>query len=165
MRYIRPSFPFVLLLLLSAPAFAQARKSTAPAISDRAPSAVRTVTITSGDDMKYSLTRITARRGETLRIRLSATGAIPKIVMAHNVVIVKPGTNLPKFIEAGAPFRAEDFIAPTLKGAVLAQTRLAGPGETVELIFKVPAKPAIYPFVCTFAGHFASGMSGTITVK
>ena len=31
--------------------------------------------------------------------------------------------------------------------------------------FKIPAKPGRYPFVCTFSGHFASGMVGTIVVR
>jgi azurin len=52
-----------------------------------------------------------------------------------------------------------------MKASVLAQTRFAGPGEVVELTFKVPAKAATYPFVCTFAVHFAAGMAGTIVVK
>jgi azurin len=156
---------FIGVLCLSAFASAQALKSSAPAVSDRAPAQPRTITITGGDDMKYSLTTITAKRGETLKIRLTSKGTIPKVAMAHNVVILKPGTNAAKFIDAGVAFRQFDFIAPALKSSVLAQTPFAGPGETVELTFKVPAQAATYPFVCTFAGHFAAGMSGTIVVK
>ena len=165
MRYFRLSFIVIAMTLVSTSAFAQALKSTAPKMSDRVPNAVRTVTITSGDDMKYSITRITAKRGETIRIKLTSTGTVPKIAMAHNAVILKPGTNVAKFVEAGAMFRAEDFINPALKASVLAQTKFAVPGETVELIFKVPAAAAIYPFVCTFPGHLSAGMTGTIVVK
>ena len=115
--------------------------------------------------MKYSITRITAKPGETLRIRLTSKGTLPKIAMAHNVVILAAGTNVAKFIDAGVTFRQTDFIAPATKASVLAQTRFAGPGEVVELTWKVPAKPATYPFVCTFSGHFAAGMVGSIVVK
>jgi len=35
----------------------------------------------------------------------------------------------------------------------------------VETTFKVPAKPGRYAFLCTFPGHFALGMRGTLVVK
>jgi azurin len=165
MRMFRLSSMFIAVLSLSAAASAQALKTAAPAATDRTPAQARTITITGGDDMKYNVTTITAKRGETLKIRLTSKGTIPKVAMAHNVVILKPGTNVAKFIDAGVAFRQDDFIAPALKSTVLAQTSFAGPGETVELTFKVPAKAATYPFVCTFSGHFAAGMAGTIVVK
>jgi uncharacterized cupredoxin-like copper-binding protein len=31
--------------------------------------------------------------------------------------------------------------------------------------FTVPKKPGVYTFICTFPGHFAGGMKGTLTVK
>ena len=70
-----------------------------------------------------------------------------------------------KFIDAGVTFRQDDFIAPAMKSSVLAKTAFAGPGETVEVIFEVPQKAGSYPYVCTFSGHFAAGMTGTIVVK
>ena len=42
---------------------------------------------------------------------------------------------------------------------------MAGPGETVEVTVKMPAAPAAYPYICTFPGHFAAGMRGTIIAK
>jgi azurin len=49
--------------------------------------------------------------------------------------------------------------------SVIAKTALAGPGETVQITFVVPAKPGRYPFICTFAGHYQAGMKGTLVVK
>ena len=124
----------------------------------------RTVEITGGDEMTYSVTTIRARAGESLRIRFSSKGTIPKIAMAHNVVVLKLGTDAAKFVNDGAPFRQTDFIAPAMKDAVIAKTAFAGPGEKVEVVFTVPAKPGRYPFVCSFPGHFAAGMKGTLVV-
>ena len=31
--------------------------------------------------------------------------------------------------------------------------------------FVAPTKPGKYMFICTFPGHFAGGMTGTLTVK
>ena len=115
--------------------------------------------------MKYSLTTITARRGETLRIRLMSKGTIPKIAMAHNVVVLKLGTDVLKLLKDGAPHRGTDFIPPAMADAVIAKTPFAGPGETVQVTFTVPAKPVRYPFICTFAGHYQAGMKGTLIVK
>ena len=115
--------------------------------------------------MKYNITTINAKRGETIRIVLKSIGTLPKIAMAHNVVVLKAGADQIKFTQAGMMARDTDFIAPALKNQVLAATGMAGPGETVEVTFKVPATAGNYPYICTFPGHFAAGMKGQIVVK
>jgi azurin len=130
-----------------------------------AASGARTIDISASDDMKYSVTEIRAKAGEQIRIRLISKGTLPKIAMAHNVVVLKVGTDVTKFITAGAADRDTDFIAPSMKAAVIAKTPFAGPGETVQVVFAAPAKPGRYPFVCTFAGHFQAGMKGTLIVN
>jgi len=125
----------------------------------------RTIDIVPSDDMKYNVATVTARPGEQIRIRLVAKGTIPKIAMAHNVVVLKPGTDIPKLLADGAAHRATDFIPPTMIGSVIAKTALAGPGESVQVTFAVPAKPGRYPFICTFAGHYQAGMKGTLVVR
>lgn len=142
-----------------APAKKAATAKTAPA------GAVRTVEIVGTDDMKFDVTTITAKRGEQLRVRLTSKGTMPKIAMAHNFVLLKLGTSQIKFAEAAAQARANDFIPPGMKDRVIAYTGLAGPGETVEVIFKVPSAAGSYPYLCTFPGHFAAGMRGTLVVK
>ena len=52
-----------------------------------------------------------------------------------------------------------------MKAEVVAATALAGPGETVDVTFKVPAAAGSYPFICSFPGHFTAGMKGTLVVK
>lgn len=138
---------------------------TAPAQKPAEKGAVRTIEIIGTDDMKYSVTTITAKPGERLRIRLITKGAMPKIAMAHNFVLLKLGTSPVKFVTAGATFRDSDFVAPEMKDTVIAKTALAGAGEMVETTFTVPAKPGSYPYLCTFPGHFQAGMRGTLAVK
>jgi azurin len=125
----------------------------------------RTITVVGTDDMKYSVTTITAKPGETIQIRLTSKGKIPKVAMAHNVVLLKIGTNIDKLLADGAAHRATDFIAPASMGAVIAKTAMAGPGETVQVTVKVPEKPGRYPYICTFSGHYQAGMKGTLVVK
>ena len=89
---------------------------------------------------------------------------MPKIAMAHNLVILKPKTDAAAFSNAGAMHRAAGFIAPDQKANVIAATALAGNGETVEVTFKVPAA-GNNQFICTFPGHFVAGMTGTLVVS
>jgi azurin len=125
----------------------------------------RTITIVSSDDMKYDTTTIAAKPGETLHIRLTPKGTMPKIAMSHNFVLLKLGTDPAAFVAAGAQARATDYIAPEKKAQVIASTPMAGNGETVETTFKVPTVAGSYPYVCTFPGHFLAGMKGTLVVK
>jgi azurin len=153
----------VSVALLSTPAPADQAK---PAAGQAKPAAgaVRTIEITGGDDMKYNVTEITAKAGETIKIRLTSKGTLPKVAMAHNVVVLKSAAKQLDFVNAAAMARATDFIPANMKDQVLAATGLAGPGESVEVTLKVPAAGS-YPFLCTFPGHFAAGMKGTLIVK
>ena len=174
----------VSLMLAAAPAISQgtagkpapppppAKATTAkPADAGQKPAAgaaakgVRTIELIGTDDMKFNLTNITAKPGEQLRVRLTVKGAMPKIAMAHNFVLLKKGAAQTDFINASVQARATDYIPPDKKGDVIAHTGLAGAGETVEVTFKVPATPGDYPYLCTFPGHAQAGMRGTLAVK
>ena len=142
-----------------------ASASLSPTVVRTAADPPRTIDIVATDDMKYSVNTFTARPGEQLRVRLAAKGKIPKIAMAHNVVVLKLGTNVLKLLKDGAPSRQTDFIPPEMMSNVIAKTPFAGPGEAVQMTFTVPAKPGKYPYICTFAGHYQAGMKGTLIVK
>jgi azurin len=84
--------------------------------------------------------------------------------MAHNFVLLKKGTDAKAFADQAMKAQATGYIAAALKAQVLASTGLAGPGETVQVTFKVPTAPGKYEFICSFPGHFAAGMKGTLIV-
>jgi azurin len=140
-----------------------ARPQTPPA----APARLVTITVTDpvGDKMEYSLKQIVAKPGERLRIRLVSLAQTPKIVMAHNWVLLKLGANPKAFTDAAANHRETDFIPPKMKDQILAQVGMVGPGERLETTFTVPKQPGTYDYVCTFAGHYAAGMFGKLVVK
>lgn len=131
--------------------------------------AARTITLTVtdpvGEKMSYSLKQITAKPGEKLKIRIVSMAQTPKIVMAHNFVLLKEGTNPKAFSEAAANARATDYIPPSMKASILTQTSMAGPGESMEASFTAPTKPGKYVFLCSFAGHWSAGMAGELIVK
>jgi len=125
---------------------------------------VRTIEIVGSEDMKFSVATITAKPGEQLRIRLTAKGAMPKIAMAHNFVLLTKTAKVTDFVTAAMGARP-DFIPADKKAEIIAHTDLAGAGETVEVTFKVPAAAGDYTYLCSFPGHFQAGMKGTLTVK
>lgn len=125
----------------------------------------RTVTLEGIDAMKFVPAAIQARPGETLRVVVKTTSNLPKVVMAHNFVLLALGTDVTAFVNDAMKARATDFVPASRKAEVIAATGLAGKGETVEVTFTVPKKPGKYTFVCTFPGHFAGGMTGTLIVS
>ena len=166
----------ILSIMLAAPVAAQTPATQKPAAAatqkpatekpaaGAAAKGVRTIEIVGSEDMKFSVATITAKPGEQLRIRLTAKGAMPKIAMAHNFVLLTKTAKVTDFVTAAMGARP-DFIPPDKKADIIAHTELAGAGETVEVTFKVPAAAGDYTYVCSFPGHFQAGMKGTLTVK
>ena len=127
--------------------------------------AARTIQITGNEQMKYDVTTIQAKPGEELHVVVKSEGAMPKLVMAHNFVLLKAGASPLEFVNAAMNARETDFIPPAMKDKVIAHTGLAGAGETVDVTFKAPTKPGTYAYLCSFPGHFAVGMKGELVVK
>jgi azurin len=159
---------FGALALCSAPAvpaMAQPKQPATPAASKPAAGVARVVEIKGTDDMKYSVTRIDAKPGEQITVKLTGVGSMPKMVMAHNFVLLKKGTDEKAFTDAAALARDTGFIAPAQKVHVIAATPLAGAGETVQVSFAAPKVAGTYTYLCSFPGHSAAGMKGTLTVQ
>jgi azurin len=152
----------VALAAMPASGFAQAAKqAAAPAAAGGA----RTIEIQGNDAMKFSVTSITAKPGEKIRVVLTSVGTMPKMVMAHNWILLKKTADPQAFANAGALARDTGFIAPAQKANVIANTTLVGAGEKAEVTFTAPKVAGQYPYLCSFPGHYAAGMKGTLTVK
>jgi len=157
---------YVCLLAAALPAGpVHAAQTAKPSAEKPATGKARTIELVGNETMKFDKAEITARPGETIRIVLKSVGSMPKAVMAHNFVLLKDGADAVEFNKASFNARATDFIAPEKKAEVIANTGLAGAGETVEVTFKAPAKAGSYNFICSFPGHFAMGMRGKLIVK
>ena len=122
------------------------------------------MTITANDDMKYDTERIQAKPGQNVSVTLKNVGTAPKFSMGHNFVLLQQGVDAIKFAVASAEFASANYIAPTLKGSVLASTILLGPGESDTAKFRAPTVKGEYEYVCTFPGHAAGGMKGKLVV-
>jgi azurin len=150
----------------ASPATGQA-KPASPASGQAKPSAAaaRTIVIEANDAMKFSVTQIQAKPGERLKVSLKIVGKMPKLAMGHNFVLLKEGVDPAAFANDAVMAGATDYIPAKRKADIITATKLGGGGETVETEFDVPTKPGTYTFICSFPGHFAAGMRGTLVVK
>jgi putative heme-binding domain-containing protein len=86
--------------------------------------------------------------------------------MPHNFVIIRPGSleTIGAAAEATAtdPTAAERQYVPK-SDAVLRASRLLQPGQTERISFVAPSQPGVYPFVCTYPGHWRT-MHGALYV-
>lgn len=111
------------------------------------------------------LDEIHASPGETITIRLSTRSQMPASAMSHNWVLLTMEADDDAFAAASAMAADNDYIDPDLENLVIAQTGMAGGGETTEVTFTVPQETGDYPFICTFPGHYLGGMTGTLIVE
>lgn len=124
------------------------------------------VEITGNDQMQFNIREFTVEAGEEVEIIFKNIGKLPKIAMGHNLVILQKGISALSFgnkaLKAGA--NATNALPESVKGDVLANSKLLGPGESEILKFKAPVESGMYQFVCTFPGHYAM-MRGVMVVK
>lgn len=120
-----------------------------------------------GADNLPKLVSITAQPGEQISIHLTTKSTLPATAMAHNWLLLTMNADVEAFANAAMKARDNDYV-PTDSGMqeqIIAQTGLAAGGETTEVTFTVPEETGEYEFICTFPGHFTSGMRGTLIVE
>ena len=134
--------------------------------SDAKDKSVQEVTITGNDTMQFDVKNFEAKAGVQVKLTLKNIGQVPKIAMGHNLVVLKKGITAIAFGQKalGAGANPTNPLPDSLKGDVIAATKLLGPAESETIEFTAPKEPGSYEYVCTFPGHFAL-MRGTMTVK
>ena len=112
--------------------------------------------------MLFDIEKFTVRAGQPVRLIFTNPDATQ-----HNLVVIEPGKN--ETIGVAANEMAKDpsgitkHFIPSLPG-ILHYTKLLGPDETEVLRFNAPEKPGIYPYICTFPGHWFM-MKGEMIVE
>ncbi|MDP3070262.1 MAG: GDSL-type esterase/lipase family protein [Opitutaceae bacterium] len=87
--------------------------------------------------------------------------------MQHNLVVVRPGALEEVGVAANEMAKdpdgiKKDFVPKSEK--VLHATKLIDPHAVATLRFRAPTAPGLYPYVCTFPGHWPI-MNGVMEVK
>ncbi len=111
---------------------------------------IRLGTIT--DQMLFDKERMAARAGKPVEIVFENTDIMP-----HNFVLTQPGAleeiGLLGESSATQPGALERNYVPQ-SGKILFSTRLLAPRESQRLSFTAPSEPGVYPYVCTYPGHW-----------
>ena len=86
--------------------------------------------------------------------------------MLHNLVITKPGDAVEKVgkLSLDLGIKGPDYHYVPDSDLVLFHTAILQPDTSEKIYFNAPEKPGIYPFVCTFPGHYAV-MRGRLIVE
>ncbi|WP_345949323.1 azurin [Mucilaginibacter sp. PAMB04274] len=121
------------------------------------------IEITANDRMQYSDTLFKVRAGKRVTVKLTNIGKMPKNSMGHNFTLLKSGTDVGEFANEALAARDQDYIPPAMEKAVIAHTKLVGPGESDQISFTIKEK-GFYDFLCTFPGHYGS-MRGKIAAE
>jgi len=102
--------------------------------------------------MIYDKEMIVVQAGKPVEFRFTNTDAMP-----HNFAIVQPGSLQEVGELAEATGRDADAIErgyiPKSDQIMLA-SKLLQPGENQSISFNVPTEPGVYPYVCTYPGHW-----------
>lgn len=120
------------------------------------------ITIESNDQMKYDLSQIKVKAGQSITLTLKHTGKMPVEAMGHNLVILQRGTDVATFANQAARAKSTGYI-PAGSKQVIAATKVIGGGQTTTITFTAPVK-GVYDFICSFPGHYGI-MKGKFIVE
>ena len=124
-----------------------------------------TIDIEGMDTLRFSVTQIDAKPGEKLTVKLTNKTSLPPVAMSHNFVLLKKGADPTAIANAGLEAKDTGYIPKDMMDKIIAHIGLVAGGETKAVTFDVPKVPGDYTYICTFPGHYAAGMKGTLTVK
>lgn len=120
------------------------------------------ITVESSDQMKYNVSQIKVKAGQSVTLTLKHVGKMPIQAMGHNLVILQKGTDVASFARLSSNAKATGYV-PVGSKAVIAATKLIGGGQSTTVTFKAPVK-GTYDFICSFPGHYGI-MKGKLIVE
>ena len=122
-----------------------------------------TIGLTGNDLMKFDKNEIKVKAGQKVTLNFRHVGKMDKLVLGHNFVLLKQGTDITEFaIKASEAGQDEDWI-PEGGANVIVHTEMIGGGQSTSITFDAP-EAGTYDFICSFPGH-AALMKGKFIVE
>ena len=124
------------------------------------------VTVDSTDQMSFNTKEITIDKScKTFTVELTHSGALPKNVMGHNLVVSKTADMAGVATDGMSAGLDKNYLKEG-DARVIAHTKIIGAGETDSLTIDVSKRTDAggYSFFCSFPGH-NSMMKGAIVLK
>ena len=119
------------------------------------------IALSSNDLMQFDKSELKVKAGKPVTLTLRHTGKMDKMVMGHNFVLLKAGTDMGAFAAKAAVARETEYIPEG--DETITYTKLIGGGESTTITFDAPA-PGTYDFICSFPGHYGV-MQGKFIVE
>lgn len=135
----------------------------APATAEVSGGATVELALEGNDLMQFDKHEFTVKAGDNVKLTFKNVGELPKESMGHNVIVLKPGTDLAAFGGEAIKAAGNEYIPMTFMSSIIAHTKLLGPGETdvIEFVLDTPGE---YPYICSFPGHYGI-MKGKIIAQ
>lgn len=108
-----------------------------------------------GPGLEFLPPRLALKNGTRVRVRFVNDGLLP-----HNVTFPKSEDDIDDLAQEAMSASSTGYIPMKQVAKLFAYSKLAGPGETAELVLTVPP-PGEYRFVCLYPGH-QNTMIGTL---
>jgi putative heme-binding domain-containing protein len=104
------------------------------------------------EQMRYDVDQIVVQAGKPVQILFENGDMMP-----HNLVVTLPGALeeiglLAEAMATAADAGERQYVPASAK--ILLASRLLQPREAQKLFFTAPAQSGVYPFVCTYPGHW-----------
>jgi len=119
------------------------------------------LTLSGDDTMKFNKAEFKVKAGQKVNLTFKNVGKLAKKVMGHNFILLKKGTDIPKFAALAMKAKDNDYIPS--EDQIIAHTKVLGPGESTTITFTAPAK-GTYDYICSFPGHYGI-MNGKFIVE
>lgn len=110
----------------------------------------RTIVVDMTDNMRFTPSTLTVKRGDTVRLRVVNKGQL-----LHELVLGTP-TEIKKHWEAMKKHPGMAHDEPSMVHVA--------PGKTGEVVWQF-TQPGEFQFACLLPGHFEAGMTGTVVVR
>ena len=110
--------------------------------------------------LQFSVKDMTVTAGARVKLVFTNPDDMP-----HNFLLTQPNAADrvgEMALKLGVKGMAMNYIPET--NLVLAHTKLLQPGTSQTIYFQAPAKPGVYPYVCTYPGHYLT-MRGVLRVQ
>lgn len=124
-----------------------------------------TLTIEANDQLQFSKDTLEVPEGcDTVTVNLENVGSLPREAGGHNWTLAQ-ASDADAVVQQGIAAGLQEGYHPG-DDKVVATTDLIGPGGSDSTEFSADAVASgEYTFVCTFPGHYAAGMKGTLVVN
>jgi len=122
-----------------------------------------TIKLQANENMRFDKDMFKIKTGKKIRLIFKNTGAPTNTAMAHNVVILKKGTDIADFADAVHNAKNEQYVPASVDSLMIAHTKLVGGGQSDEVDFII-SQPGVYDYICSFPGHWGT-MQGKIIAE